>query len=105
MIDDTTNTLMPSAATPLNGIAGSMASIDRHTLATIEITKATQHLQRRFAFLLGLGYLLVPVLGAFLVWQGYSLHRQNQELHAQTRAIIQANQTLIVELLGRTSPR
>ena len=27
MIDDTTNTLMPSAATPLNGLAGSIASI------------------------------------------------------------------------------
>lgn len=90
---------------PLNGIAGSIASIDRHTLATIEITKATQHLQRRFGFLLGLGYLLAPVLGAFLAWQGYSVHLQNQELQAQTSAIVQANQTLIGELLGRTPPR
>jgi hypothetical protein len=105
MIDDNTNALAQNAATPLNGIAGSLASIDRHTLSTIEITKATQHLHYRFGFLLALGYLLVPVLGVFLAWQGYSLYRQNQELHAQTRAIVQANQTLIGELLGRTPPR
>lgn len=54
----------------------------------------------RGSLLLLLGLALLGI-GA-LAWQSLVLYRANQDLHQQTRVIVQTNQALLAELLGRT---
>jgi hypothetical protein len=98
MLDDNTNALIRSANQALSSIAGSITSLDLTTSATLQ-------LQRRFGWLLGFVATLTGVVTIGMVLAGVWMYQQNTALHAQTRAVVQANQTLTLEVLGRTPPR
>ena len=61
------------------------------------LARSLDRLRGSLMILLGLA-----LLGIFaLAWQGYALHRANADLHQQTRTVVQTNQALLAELLGR----
>jgi hypothetical protein len=70
-----------------------------------QITQGLREATRSLARLIVVGSILtflgVVGLGA-IVWQVWGLGRATQDLHQQTRVMVQTNQALLTELLGRT---